>query len=456
MTRELTYLHAFSATVPTILALIVASQMGLQLQMPFIFGILLTCLIGVRLGYSWNELEAAALKGMGQCSFALLILFLVGATIGIWIASGIIPTFMFYGLHWLSPKLFLAESCFLTFLMALVTGSNAAAFGTIGVALLSVGIALGIPMPLVAGAITSGGTAGHLISPLSDLSALAISTNGGNLSTLVKLFVRRSIPVLFTCEVIYILYGVFLFDSASLPNVDYLFIGLKELFVISPWLLLPVASLFLLIIFRVPIVLALGINLLLSSSIAIFVQGLSFSAVIKVMNLGYTTHSTPLAQILTRGGVIAFGNVVELVLLASAWAATMQYIGVMQLLLKKMMQIKILKGKVTATGTLLSIIITVMTCAVIPAILVPSAFLKEKYIAAGLQSEHLSRDLTEASLAAAALVPWSNLNFIVLATLGIGAFQTTPYNLFSWLILILAFTIGIRNKHKIQKNGGQR
>ena len=43
--RKLTYLSGFCATVPTILTLIATSQMSLPLQIPLIFGILVTCLI---------------------------------------------------------------------------------------------------------------------------------------------------------------------------------------------------------------------------------------------------------------------------------------------------------------------------------------------------------------------------------------------------------------------------
>lgn len=448
-TSELSYVHAASATIPVILALILASLMGLPLQLPLMFGILMTGLIGVRLGYAWGELEVAALKGMGQSGFALLILFFIGATIGIWIAAGILPTFIFYGLHWLSSRFFLAEACFLTFVLALVTGSYAAAFGTIGVALLSIGIALGIPAPLTAGAITAGGIAGQLISPLSDLSALATSTNGGNISVLVKLFARRAIPTLLGSEMLYMLYGVFWLKNADIPNVGYLAASLKELFVISPWLFLPVVVLFVLISFRIPIIPALGINLMISTIIAIFVQGSSLSNAINVMSFGYSTNNhTSIAQVLNRGGVIGFGNVVELILLASAWAAMMQQIGVLKLIFNRLMEFEFLKGKIAATGTLVSVVISVMTCAIIPAILVPSALLKDKYSAVGWKSEYLSRDLTEGSLAVAALVPWSNMNFLVLGTLGIGAFQTTPYNFFAWLMLITTFALGLRKNPK--------
>lgn len=451
---ELSYIFAFGATVPAILALITASQFGLPLQIPFIFGILATGLIGVRLGYGWGEIEAATLKGMGQCSFAVLILLFIGATIGIWIAAGIIPTIIYYGLQWLSPTFFLAETCFLTFIMALVTGSDAAAFGTIGVAMLSLGLALGIPLPLTAGAITSGGTAGHLISPLSDLSVLAISKNGGKISTLIKLLLRRAIPALLMTEVLYLLYGVFWQTSANLPDVTYLYDGLKELFVISPWLFLPVIALFLLIVVRVPIIPALGINLVISAATAMLVQGLSLGMVIKAMNFGYIANDPSfVAQVLTRGGVVSFGNVIELILLASAWASALEHIGVLKFFLTKLMNLKVFRGKITITASIIGIVISILTCAIIPAILVPSAFLKEKYLAAGWQSEHLSKDLLEGSFAAAALVPWSNMNFLVLGTLGIGAFQTTPYNFFSWLIILAAFISRSHMRQKTNRNG---
>ncbi|MEA4900682.1 Na+/H+ antiporter NhaC family protein [Desulfitobacterium sp.] len=450
--KVITKSYALIATVPAILALIAASQVGLPLQIPFIFGIFLSGFIGVRLGYHWTDIEGAALDGMGQCSFAVLIILLIGATIGIWMAAGIIPSFIFYGLQWLSPPFFLTESFILTFIMALVTGSDAAAFGTIGVALLGLGTALGLPMPIIVGAITSGGLAGHLVSPLSDLSALAISQNGGQLPTLIRLLLRRGLPVFLISAVLYLLYGMVGLKNTTLPDVSYLRDGLLSLFQISPWLFLPVVVLFLLILFRVPIIPALGVNLLFSSAIAMKVQGLSLMSVIQAMSFGYTLNQNSLlGQILTRGGVINFGNVVELMLLASAWALTMERIGVIKLILNSLMNRKIFHGKINALATLLGTLISAMTCAIIPAILVPSPFLMEKYRLAGWQSEHLSKDLIEGSFAIAALVPWSNMNFLVLGTLGIGAFQTAPYNFFPIILLSVAFISGFFGKKSVDE-----
>ncbi|MBE3571756.1 MAG: hypothetical protein IMW95_02225 [Moorella humiferrea] len=438
---------ALGATIPAILALVTASLMGLPLQIPFLLGIFLAGVVGRRCGYRWPEIEKAALQGMGQCCFALLIVILIGATIGIWIAAGIIPTFIYYGLQWLSPRFFLAEACLLTFLMALATGSDAGAFGTIGMALLVIGYGLGIPVPITAGAVTAGGIAGHIVSPLSDLSAMAISANGGSLPELVKLFARRVVPALVISMLFYGVYGFFQTGKTNDLATTGLLAELEKLFVISPLFFTPVVLLFLLIILRVPLVPALGINLLLSAAISMLFQGVNFRDVIRFMGNGYTVPAgNQLAAMLNKGGIIGFGNIIELILLASAWATVLQHIGVLELLLGKLANMKLLRGRICATGTLLGVLMSILTCAIIPAVLVPSLWLKERYKEAGYRPEHLSRDLVEGSFAVAALVPWTNLNFIVLGTLGVGAFQTTPYNIFSWLIIIFGFVAGLRRR----------
>nr|WP_255419867.1 Na+/H+ antiporter NhaC family protein [Moorella sp. Hama-1] len=215
----------------------------------------------------------------------------------------------------------------------------------------------------------------------------------------------------------------------------------------SPWLLVPVGILFILIVLRVPLVPALGLNLLLSAVVAMVVQGIDWASVIRFMSGGYTaTAGNEAAAMLNKGGIIAFGNIIELILLASAWATVMQHIGVLELLLGKLANTKLLKGRICATGTLLAVLMSVLTCAIIPAVLVPSLWLKDQYTATGYRPEHLSRDLVEGSFAVAALVPWTNLNFIVLGTLGVGALQTTPYNIFSWLVVILGLLAGWRRQ----------
>ncbi|WP_084665407.1 Na+/H+ antiporter NhaC family protein [Thermanaeromonas toyohensis] len=237
-------LYALGAVLPALLALVTASLTGLPLQIPFLFAIFLAGFIGWRLGYSWSEVQAAALKGMSQCSLAIFILLLIGASIGIWISAGIIPAFIYYGFQWLSPKLFLLEACLLTFLLALITGSDAGAFGTVGIALLIMGQALNLPAPMIGGAITAGGVAGQLLSPLSDITVLSLSANGGRLSRLLQLLSGRVIPVFILSLSFYAVYGMLKASSMTTFLSPDLPATLNKMFTFSPWLFLPVIILF--------------------------------------------------------------------------------------------------------------------------------------------------------------------------------------------------------------------
>lgn len=49
-------------------------------------------IIGLKNGYSWNDIEQAMVKGISLSLGALLILFSVGALIGTWLLAGTVST----------------------------------------------------------------------------------------------------------------------------------------------------------------------------------------------------------------------------------------------------------------------------------------------------------------------------------------------------------------------------
>jgi NhaC family Na+:H+ antiporter len=85
-----------------------------------------------------------------------LILMVVGMLIGAWIQSGVVPLMILWGLKLISPALFLVTACAVCAIVALSTGSSWTTAGTVGVALVGVGTALGLEPGRVAGAIVSG------------------------------------------------------------------------------------------------------------------------------------------------------------------------------------------------------------------------------------------------------------------------------------------------------------
>ena len=106
---------------------------------------------------------------------AILILLMVGALAGTWLISGIIPTMIYYGLKILSPSIFLPATVVICSIISIATGSSWTTSATVGIALVGIGKALGIPLGMTAGAVISGAYFGDKMSPLSDTTNLALS-----------------------------------------------------------------------------------------------------------------------------------------------------------------------------------------------------------------------------------------------------------------------------------------
>ncbi|HCQ72311.1 MAG TPA: sodium:proton antiporter, partial [Rikenellaceae bacterium] len=55
----------------------------------------------------WEVFEEEIKNNIGDVTTAIVILFLIGAISGTWTMSGIVPTFIYYGVKIISPKVFL-------------------------------------------------------------------------------------------------------------------------------------------------------------------------------------------------------------------------------------------------------------------------------------------------------------------------------------------------------------
>ena len=90
---------------------------------------------------------------------------MVGALAGTWLISGIIPTMIYYGLQILNPTVFWHLVCYLC-RHFLATGSSWTTSATVGIALIGIAGALGVPLGMTAGAVISGAYFGDKLSPL--------------------------------------------------------------------------------------------------------------------------------------------------------------------------------------------------------------------------------------------------------------------------------------------------
>src|SRR4030066_411668 len=113
----------------------------------------------------YNNLSEIEIQNLKIIFVPVMILLLVGALAGTWLVSGIIPAMVYYGLQVLSPSIFLPASVIIASIISMATGSSWTTSATVGIALVGIGTALGIPTGMIAGAVISGAYFGDKMSP---------------------------------------------------------------------------------------------------------------------------------------------------------------------------------------------------------------------------------------------------------------------------------------------------
>ena len=165
-------------------------------------------IIGIKNGYSWKEIETGIVKGISTAMGAILILLAVGAMIGTWIMSGLVPAMIYYGLNLLSPSIFYFAAFIICALSALSIGSSWTVAGTLGAALMGIAVGLGLSPEVTAGAVISGAYFGDKMSPLSDTTNLAPAVAGTDLFTHINHMIWTTGPSLLISLCIFLIYFV--------------------------------------------------------------------------------------------------------------------------------------------------------------------------------------------------------------------------------------------------------
>ena len=132
-------------------------------------------------GLSFSVMINKISDNLKSVTGAIIILLFVGALSGTWLISGIIPSMIYYGLKILHPSIFLPSCLIICAIISIATGSSWTTSATVGIALIGISKAIGIPIEMAAGAIISGAYFGDKLSPLSDTTNLAPAISGSDL-----------------------------------------------------------------------------------------------------------------------------------------------------------------------------------------------------------------------------------------------------------------------------------
>ena len=416
-----------------------------------------------------KEILIKIYKSVKSIKTPIIILLLVGALAGTWKVSGVIPAMVYYGINFIDPTIFLPLTLVITAIVSLTAGSSYITSATIGVALVSVGNAFGIPPSMTAGAVISGAYFGDKMSPLSDTTNLASAISGTDLYTHIKYMMYTTFPTFIITFIIFCIITLNLNNSSSNDAIEIGFISeiLKKDFYISPLLFAIPISVLVLAYFKVKPVIALSFGVLFAIIFSVIFQSnileqIDISTLKAIFSSVFTFTEIPLEVIdntknskllegindlYTRGGMESMLWVILLTMCAMVFGGAMEAIGALNKITNEL-----LKLADSAFGLVSS---TVASCLGVNlfasdqylAIIIPGKMFKKAYEENNLAPENLSRTLEDSGTVTSALIPWNTCGAYHYGVLGVSVVDYFVYAIFNWLspIMTLIYAgIGIK------------
>ncbi|HBP41326.1 MAG: Na+/H+ antiporter NhaC [Vreelandella alkaliphila] len=414
-------------------------------HLPLFLSAIVATAVALATGSRWKKLEAGIMRSIGLTTQAIVILIIIGTIIGYWIAGGIVPTMIYYGLSILAPDYFLVAACLICCLVSLAGGNAWTAAGTIGIALMGVGEGLGLNPAMVAGAVISGVYFGDKISPLSETTNMAPGVVGVDLFEHIRYMLYTTVPALAVALVLYTIIGLNMTPSGDgAAQVNELQQSLNELFIISPWLLLVPAAVIVMMIKKVPAIPALSIGSLMGIVCAIVVQGVPLGDSFTIFVEGYAvdTGNVTVDDLLTNGGVSAMMWTVSLIIIAMSFGGILESAGFFRTIVESLLKLAKTTGSLIATTVATSMAANVVGCDQYLSIILPARMYASEYKRRSLKLKNLSRTVEDAGTMTSPLVPWNTCGAFMFATLGVSAFSYAPYAFLALLSPMFAIIYG--------------
>ena len=425
-------------------------------------------IIGIKNGYTWKEIESGIIKGISTAMGAVLILLAVGAMIGTWIMSGLVPAMIYYGLNILSPSIFYFAACIICALSALSIGSSWTVAGTLGAALMGIATGLGLSPEVTAGAVISGAYFGDKMSPLSDTTNLAPAVAGTDLFTHINHMIWTTGPSLVIALIIFLFMGINSAEAQDVAGLEIIQNTINENFNISLFSFIPLLVVFILAFKKMPAFPTVLVGGLIGGVFAIILQPevvgnfvgetdlpnylINISGVWTALHSGFTINSgIPVVDdLLSRGGMSSMLNTIWLVISALTFGAVLETTKLLDTLVKVLLSFAKSTSSliITTIGTCIGI--NIVTADQYIAIVIPGRMFKTEFKKRKLAPKNLSRTLEDSATMTSPLVPWNTCGAFMSASLGIATFSYLPFCFFNLINPVIAIIYALFN-FKIEK-----
>ena len=325
--------------------------------------------------------------------------------------------------------------------MSIATGTSWGTVGTIGVVLMSIGSAMHIPEPIVAGMVISGACFGDKMSPMSDTTNLAAMSSKTNLYLHIKSMLCTTGPTYLLTLIIFSFVGIE-FAGNELPVDELVTLqgAIANTFSTSILTLLPLIVMLGLSLMRVaaePSMMAAAMTAVL---LAIFLQGQEYSVILNSLYDGGSVRTglDSLDQLMARGGITSMLWTLSLSLLALALGGILESCQFLKVLITEGLK-RIKRAASLITTTIIACFIGNITMGeAYMSIILGGQLFGDAYDQKDIDRRVMSRSLEEGATLTTALIPWTTGGAFFASTLGVAVLDYAPWALLNWINPLLS------------------
>lgn len=433
-----------------VLAFAFTAQWNLPIQLALCIGWFLAMALGVKLGHKYSDLEGAAAEGIYKGAGAILILIAVGALVGTWIAGGIVPSIIYYGLKTIHPSIFLLATMVICSMTALATGTSWGAAGTAGIAMMGIGQGLGVPAPVTAGAILSGVYFGDKLSPLSDSVILASSMSEVDIVDHIKGMLPISLCAYVLTAIAFTVYGFQFGGSADMAQVQEVMHLMEQNFNISILAFVPVVLVLVLLAKKFPSYPVIMFGAALGAVWAIaFQERTPLEAVGAVWApLAVESGNAFLDNILNRGGMVNMLGSVAVIIFGLGFGGLLDKVGILETIAKTFEKRITNEGNLTAYTVVTAFFANVFGSAMYVSLILTPKIMSGNYDRMGVDRRMLSRSSEFGGTLTSGMVPWSDNGIFMAGLLGVSTFAYVPYMWMTFISIVLVVAFAYLGKFR--------
>ncbi len=398
----------------------------------------------VRKGHELKTLNNMMFTGIRDCSKLMIIITLTGATVSIWLSSGIVPTLMFYGFEYIKHINYVLACFLVTAVISVVMGTAVGTVSTIGIALIGIGKGFAIPDQLLLGAVVSGAFVADRISPISGLVNLMMKTTDLKYREYAKSLMNTLIPSLIIAGAAYYFIGKDYMSVTDPAKIAIFQENIGSAFVITPILLLLPIIVITMSVCGVKPIINMSLGVAGGSLISIFLQKKTIVEVFQYIFSGYkpATGIEELDKILRGGGIQPMIEVLLIVAGAVALSSLLEGTNIINPIIASVMDRAKTKISLIARTAAFSSLLTVVTCDQTAGIILLGRLLRKRFEDLGVDKVKLARTISDTGTTIAPLIPWNINAIIILAITGVSTIQYAPYAVLCYIAPLMTVLYG--------------